>query len=96
VPSIIQECIESSVKGCLIISAGFSETGEAGKALEEEIRRVIYPNKIRVIGPNSLGIMNPIIGLNSAFAPYIAEKGTVGFLTQSGAVGAAILIGVSG
>lgn len=91
VPSIIQECIESSVKGCLIISAGFSETGEAGKALEEEIRRVIYPNKIRVIGPNSLGIMNPIIGLNSAFAPYIAEKGTVGFLTQSGAVGAAIL-----
>ncbi len=91
VPYIIQECIECSVKGCIIISAGFSETGEAGKALEEEIRRIIHPNKIRVVGPNSLGIMNPIIGLNSAFAPHIAEKGTVGFITQSGAVGAAIL-----
>ncbi|HOK08373.1 MAG TPA: bifunctional acetate--CoA ligase family protein/GNAT family N-acetyltransferase [Candidatus Hydrogenedens sp.] len=91
VPNIIKECIRCSVKGCIIISAGFSETGEAGKALEEEIKNIIYPNKIRVIGPNSLGIMNPIIGLNSAFAPHIASKGTVGFITQSGAVGAAIL-----
>lgn len=91
VPEIIEECIDAGVKGCVIISAGFSETGEKGKELEEKIKKIIYPNKIRVIGPNSLGLMNPIIGLNSAFASHIANKGTVGFLTQSGAVGAAIL-----
>jgi acetyltransferase len=91
VPGVIEECIAAGVKGAIILSAGFSETGEAGRVLEEQIRLQIRPNRIRLIGPNSLGIMNPVIGLNAAFASTIAEKGSVGFITQSGALGAAIL-----
>jgi len=91
VPGVIDECIAAGVKAAIIFSAGFSETGEAGRALEEQIRQQIRPNKILVIGPNSLGIMNPVIGLNAAFASNIAQQGTVGFITQSGALGAAIL-----
>jgi len=91
VPGIIQECIDAGVKGAIIISAGFRETGEAGRELEDQIRQEIQPEKIRVIGPNSLGLMNPVSGLNAAFASRIARKGTVGFISQSGALGAAIL-----
>lgn len=91
VPGIITECIDVGIRGAIIISAGFGETGEPGRALEEELRQLISPGKIRVIGPNSLGIMNPVIGLNAAFAGAIARKGTVGFISQSGALCAAIL-----
>ncbi len=91
VPQVIGECIEAGVEGAVIISAGFRETGEAGLELEQQVRGVIHPRRIRIIGPNSLGIMNPVSGLNAAFAPAIAHKGTVGFISQSGAVCAAIL-----
>ena len=91
VPGIIDECITAGVKGAIIISAGFRETGEAGRALENQIRRQVQPGEISIIGPNSLGLMNPVTGLNAAFANRIAKKGTVGFISQSGAVCAAIL-----
>ena len=91
VPGIIKECIAAGVKGAIIISAGFRETGERGRELEGEIRRLVLTSSMRVIGPNSLGVMNPVGGLNAAYAGGIAQKGSVGFISQSGALCAAIL-----
>ena len=91
VPGLIDKCAAAGVKAAIIISAGFAETGASGRALEEQIRERSGPGRIRIIGPNSLGVMNPVIGLNAAFATRIAKRGTVGFISQSGAVCAAIL-----
>ena len=91
VPGVLDECIAAGVRSATIISAGFGETGAAGGALEDQIRERVHGGHIRVIGPNSLGIMNPVIGLNAAFAARIAQKGTVGFISQSAALCAAIL-----
>lgn len=91
VPGVIDECVAAGVKSAIIISAGFAETGATGRALEEQIQERSGPGRIRIIGPNSLGVMNPVIGLNAAFAARIANRGTVGFISQSGAVCAAIL-----
>lgn len=91
VPGVIEECVAAGVKGAIIISAGFRETGEKGRELEDEIRRLILTSSMRVIGPNSLGVMNPVGGLNAAYAGGVARKGSVGFISQSGALCAAIL-----
>ncbi len=91
VPGVLDECIAAGVRCATIISAGFGETGAAGGALEEQIRERVRGGQVRIIGPNSLGVMNPVIGLNAAFASRIAQKGTVGFISQSGALCAAIL-----
>lgn len=90
VPEIIRECVEAGVKGAIIISAGFKEIGEKGKALEEQIRN-IAKGKLRIIGPNCLGVMNPRVGLNATFASTIARPGNLGFISQSGALCTAIL-----
>lgn len=91
VPGIIRECIEAGVRSAVVISAGFKERGAEGKHLEEQIRRELVRSKMRLIGPNCLGIMNPISGLNATFAHAMALKGNVAFLSQSGALETAIL-----
>ncbi|MEP1075957.1 bifunctional acetate--CoA ligase family protein/GNAT family N-acetyltransferase [Leptolyngbya sp. PL-A3] len=91
VPSVIQECGEAGVKGTIIISAGFKETGAAGIELERQVMEQIRRYKMRLIGPNCLGVMNPISGLNATFASSMARPGTVGFISQSGALCTAIL-----
>lgn len=90
VPKIIQECVEKKIKAAIIISAGFKEMGPSGIALENQILQ-IAKNKIRIIGPNCLGIMNPIIGLNATFAADMAMKGNLAFISQSGALCTAVL-----
>ena len=91
VPGILDQCGRVGVKGAIIISAGFNERGERGKHLEQQIRDLARRHGIRVIGPNSLGIMNPVTGLNAAYASSMPYKGTVGFISQSGAIAAAVL-----
>jgi acetyltransferase len=91
VPSVLRDCVAAGVKSAIIISAGFRETGEAGNKLLEEVREIARNGKIRLIGPNSLGVMNPITGLNAAYAFHIAQQGTVGFVSQSGAICASVL-----
>ncbi|HLP87151.1 MAG TPA: bifunctional acetate--CoA ligase family protein/GNAT family N-acetyltransferase [Nostocaceae cyanobacterium] len=91
VPQIIADCVDQGVKGAIIISAGFKEAGAAGIALEQEIMHQARRGKIRIIGPNCLGVMNPISGLNATFASKTANKGNVGFISQSGALCTAIL-----
>ncbi len=77
--------------GAVILSAGFGETGPEGKHLEQEILKVRNKYGIRVIGPNCLGVILPHIGLNSTFLPTNPEPGKIALISQSGALGDAIL-----
>lgn len=90
VPSVIRECLEVGVKGAIILSAGFREIGLAGIALEQDILEMAQ-GRMRIIGPNCLGIQNPITGLNATFASHMARPGNVGFISQSGALCTSIL-----
>ena len=89
VPGIISECAKARVKGVVIISAGFKETGAEGIALERRI--LANRGTMRIIGPNCLGVMIPHAGLNATFAAGMAKPGNVAFLSQSGALFTAIL-----
>ncbi len=91
VPGIIEECVAVGVQAAIIISAGFKETGPEGAALEQQILKIARKGNIRIIGPNCLGVMNPITGLNATFASTMARPGSVGFISQSGALLTAIL-----
>ena len=91
VPGIIRECIENGIRGVIIISAGFKEIGEEGRQLEQEILRIAREGRIRIIGPNCLGVMRPTVGLNATFAAGMARPGSVAFVSQSGALLTAIL-----
>ncbi len=90
VPAVIAECVEIGVPAAIVISAGFKEHGEHGRDLEAEIARLIR-GRMRVLGPNCLGLMNPVRGLNATFAPTIARPGNVAFISQSGALCTAVL-----
>jgi len=91
VPGIISQCADVGVKGAIIISAGFKEIGAAGIELERQVLAQARRGKMRIIGPNCLGLMNPVNGLNATFAGAIARPGKVGFISQSGALCTAIL-----
>jgi acetyltransferase len=91
VPEIITECVEAGVEGAIIISAGFRETGPEGIELEERVLAEARRGRMRIIGPNCLGVMNPTTGLNATFAGSMARQGSVGLLSQSGALLTAIL-----
>lgn len=91
VPKVIGECADAGVKGAIIISAGFRETGAAGIELERQVMEQARRGNIRIIGPNCLGVMNPRTGMNATFATTMARPGNVGFISQSGALCTAIL-----
>ena len=91
VPGIIRECGQTGVRGAVVISAGFKETGPEGAALEQKVLEEARSAKIRVIGPNCLGVMSPLSGLNATFATTIARPGSVAFISQSGALCTAVL-----
>jgi len=91
VPDVIQECIDQGVKAAIVISAGFKEIGAEGIALEEAIKAKLAQSSLRLIGPNCLGVMNPLQGLNATFASTLARPGHVGFISQSGALCTAVL-----
>ena len=89
VPNIVSECAAAGVKGAVIVSAGFKETGAEGARLEQEI--VARQGTMRIIGPNCIGVMMPNLGLNATFADTMAPKGNVAFISQSGALCTAVL-----
>jgi len=90
VPMVIDECIEKGIPGAIIISAGFKEIGEEGAELERQILQKAR-GKMRIIGPNCLGVMLPLYGMNATFAGGMARPGNVGFISQSGAICTAVL-----
>jgi acetyltransferase len=91
VPDVMAECAAKGVKGAIVISAGFREIGPEGEALERRILAQAREARIRVIGPNCLGVMNPVGGMNATFAAGMAAPGSVGFVSQSGALLTAVL-----
>src|SRR3954463_5615989 len=91
VPGVIRECAAAGIRGAIVISAGFKEIGEQGLRLEQEILAIARESRMRIVGPNCLGIMSPLSGLNATFAGAMARKGNVAFLSQSGALQTAIL-----
>lgn len=91
VPGIIESCGRAGVKAAVVLSAGFSEIGPNGAALERKVLENARRYKVRLIGPNCLGIMRPNIGLNATFALGGANPGSIGFISQSGALCSAIL-----
>lgn len=86
VPDLIGECVDAGVKGAIIISAGFKEIGPEGVELERRVMENAKRGRMRIIGPNCLGVMNPLNGLNATFASASARPGQVAFLSQSGAL----------
>lgn len=91
VPGIARACAIAGVKGIVIVSAGFRETGAAGAALEQQLLEVASESGMRIVGPNCLGIVVPSIGLDATFAAGTALPGSIGFVSQSGALCTAIL-----
>ena len=75
VPGVIGECADAGVKGAIIISAGFKEVGPEGAELERRVLEQARRGGMRLIGPNCLGVMNPVLGLNATFAAGMARRG---------------------
>jgi len=91
VPEIMRQCAKMGVKAVIIITAGFKEVGEEGRTLEKQVVQIVQQSDIRVIGPNCLGVIVPAHKLNASFGGDLPQAGVIGYLSQSGALLAAIL-----
>ena len=91
VAGVMEECAKVGVKSVIIITAGFKEVGPEGKKLEEEVVRIARRAGIRLIGPNCLGVIAPPHKLNASFGGDLPVPGAIGYISQSGALLAAIL-----
>ncbi len=88
---VTEQCGKKGIKGIIIISAGFKEIGEEGKALEKKLYDIKQKYGLRIIGPNCVGISMPHLEMNSTFAGMMPDKGNIALFSQSGAVCGAIL-----
>ncbi len=86
VPGVMEECGKKGVKSVVVITAGFKEMSEEGKALEERIIQIAHKYGTRVIGPNCLGLIIPPIGLDTTYVAESPNSGNIAFISQSGAI----------
>ncbi len=93
VPAVVDDCAAHGVKAVVVISAGFAETGPAGRDLQRQLVEKVRGHGMRMIGPNCLGVLNadPAVRLDGSLAPAIPEHGTIAISSQGGALGLAIL-----
>lgn len=91
VPAIIDELGRRGTRAAVVITAGFSERGEEGAALQQQMLEAARPHALRIVGPNCIGVLAPAAGLNASFAHRMALKGGTAFLTQSGAMLTSVL-----
>jgi acetyltransferase len=91
IPVALQDCIAAGAKTALLVSAGFRESGRIDPKLRQRLEQLVQNSPLRLLGPNSLGIMNPRHGLNATLASAMARPGNIGFISQSGALCRAIL-----
>ncbi len=91
VASVIEECGQHGTQSVIVISAGFKETGPSGAVLERDVLAAAARHNIRVLGPNCLGLISTSSDLNASFAASMPEQGTIAFMSQSGALGTAVL-----
>ncbi|MCD8340378.1 MAG: acetate--CoA ligase family protein [Burkholderiales bacterium] len=89
----VDECAQKGIKGIVVITAGFKETGPAGAELEKQLVEKIHKYGMTCVGPNCMGVVNtdPAYKLDATFAETLPERGTIGFVSQSGALGGGIL-----
>ena len=90
---VVKDCGRAGVKALLVLSSGFAEAGEEGTRLQDRLRREVRRAGMRIVGPNSFGLINnhPDVRLNASLAPVIPERGRLGLFAQSGALGIAVL-----
>jgi acetyltransferase len=91
VPASLRECAACGIKASIVISAGFKEAGKDGTLLEEELKAIGKEQGIRILGPNCLGLINTANDMNATFAADMLPRGRIGFFSQSGAMGIAIM-----
>jgi acyl-CoA synthetase (NDP forming)/RimJ/RimL family protein N-acetyltransferase len=91
VAEVVAQCAAKGVRGLVVLSSGFGETGAEGRERQNELVRLARENGMRVVGPNCLGVANNATGLNATLAPTLPRRGPVGLFSQSGALGIAIL-----
>ena len=91
VAASLRECASAGIKAAIVISAGFKEAGAGGTILEEELKVISEEHHIRILGPNCLGLINTAVDMNATFAADMLPKGSIGFFSQSGAMGIAIM-----
>ncbi|HTY04326.1 MAG TPA: bifunctional acetate--CoA ligase family protein/GNAT family N-acetyltransferase [Rhodocyclaceae bacterium] len=91
VPGIVDACGRAGTRSAIVISSGFSETGPRGAALERAVLETARRHRLRLLGPNCLGVIRPSAGINLTFAHSNASAGTIGLISQSGALCTAIL-----
>jgi acetate---CoA ligase (ADP-forming) len=89
----VRDGIEKGIKGVVIVSAGFREVGDAGRAIEDQMVAMCREAGIRMIGPNCLGVINPLadVSLNASFSTRMPKAGNISFMSQSGALCTAVL-----
>ncbi len=88
---MLEQCGKAGIKGIIIISAGFKEIGPEGKALEAKIIEIKRKYGLRIVGPNCLGVIRPSVNFNATFISKMPQPGKIAFISQSGALGSAIL-----
>jgi acetyl coenzyme A synthetase (ADP forming)-like protein len=86
VPKIMRECAEKGVRGVIIITSGFGETGDQGKQIEQELLETARSAGIRILGPNTMGFKNASEGVDASFVFGMPYKGPIGLISQSGAL----------
>jgi acyl-CoA synthetase (NDP forming)/RimJ/RimL family protein N-acetyltransferase len=93
VPEVVADCAEAGVRTLLVVSAGFAESGEEGAELQADLLTTARENGMRVLGPNSFGVINTdeTVKLNASLAPQMPPPGRLGLFAQSGALGIAVL-----
>jgi len=87
---VLKDCVTKGVEAVIIITAGFAETGEEGKRLQDDIAQIARQNRITLLGPNCLGLISPWLRLNASFGQAIGEPGPIALVSQSGALISAI------
>ncbi|MDF1531449.1 MAG: CoA-binding protein [ANME-2 cluster archaeon] len=88
--AVTDECGKKGIKGIIMITAGFSETGDEGRQLEKRLIEIIERYGMRLIGPNTLGVVNSKIGMNASIISRLPNPGGISFITQSGTLGLAL------
>lgn len=91
IPATLEACGQRGIRAVIIISGGFKEVGEEGAALEKQILEIAARYQMRLIGPNCVGTLDLYSGLNTTFIQGVPEKGGIGFISQSGAVGGGVV-----
>ena len=96
--SVVDACGRKGVPGLVVITAGFREVGEEGARLEARLQRKLRRYRMRMVGPNCMGVINTeaAVRLNATFAATVPPRGNIGFISQSGALGEAILADAAG